>query len=274
MSDEHKRQTEYWARAATDFGWPVEVEKRPGTRPDALIYGTVLTGVEVRLSRESAASAVARTHNARRAGVTDLWFTASDIQTIGGRYRPLWAHRVPTVGSVRIPWNELPRRRSATATGLRNVRRAWCTVTEFDRCPYYPGRGPSHCGEPHPKPEPLRGLTVDDVAGQFPAGEIVALIFDGYQRRDDVFLVRRADVATYEELTGRPALLAFKTDARAATRFGASPAAWLPPQPAGTCLAPGCDRPARLYAGGWRCDQHLALPHQSEHLGKLPPEPR
>jgi hypothetical protein len=145
MSDEYDRQTEYWARAAQDAGWHVEVEKRldTGTRPDALIYGTVLTGIEVRLSRETAASAVARTRNAQRAGVTDIWFTASDIQTIGGTYRPLWAHRVPTVGAVRIPWDVLPRRRSATATGLRQIRPTRCTVTEFDRCPYYPGRGPS-----------------------------------------------------------------------------------------------------------------------------------
>jgi hypothetical protein len=61
-------------------------------------------------------------------------------------------------------------------------------------------------GNYHPKPTPWRGLTVDDVAGLFPAGEIVALTFDRYQRRDDVFLVGRADIAIYEELTGRPPL--------------------------------------------------------------------
>ena len=28
MSDEHKRQTEYWARAAEDAGWRVELDTR------------------------------------------------------------------------------------------------------------------------------------------------------------------------------------------------------------------------------------------------------
>jgi hypothetical protein len=150
-------------------------------------------------------------------------------------------------------------------------------VTEFDRCPYYPGRGRSHCGNYHPKPTPWRGLTVDDVAGQFPAGEIVALTFDGYQRRDDVFLVGQADIAIYEELTGRPARSGYQTgdiekQPAAAPRFGESSTAWLPPSRPGTCLTPGCDRPAHLYAGGWRCAKHLPLPFDSEYLGKLPPQ--
>jgi len=52
MSDEHKRQTDYWVRAAQDAGWHAETEQGlpTGTRPDALIRGTVLTGVEVQRS--------------------------------------------------------------------------------------------------------------------------------------------------------------------------------------------------------------------------------
>jgi hypothetical protein len=163
----------------------------------------------------------------------------------------------------------MPKARSATATGLRKIRKTHCSVIEFDRCPYYPGRGPSHCGKFHPKPEPWPGLTIDDVASQFPAGEIVALPFDGYQRRDDVFLVGRPDIAIYEELTGQPARIGVQPVP--APRFGESPSAWLAPRHAGTCLTPGCISPARLYAGGWRCDEHRPLPPTSEYLGKLPP---
>jgi hypothetical protein len=274
MSEEHKWQTEYWVRAAEDAGWRVDEERRldADTQPDVVIIGTVLTGIEVRLSHKTAASAVLRTHKAEQAGVKDLWFTASDIQTSGSRHQPLWAYRVPTVGAVRLGWNMLPPKRSATATGLRKICPTRCIVTEFDRCPYYPGRGRSHCGKRHPKPTPWRGLTVDDVAGLFPAGEIVALTFDGYQRRADVLLVGWTDVAIYEELTGRPARTGdAETQPAATPRFGESPSAWLPARRPGTCLTPGCDRPARLYAGGWRCDKHLPLPFDSEYLGKLPP---
>jgi hypothetical protein len=289
MSEEHKRQREYWARAGEDAGWHVEVEKRldTGTQPDALIYGPVATGVEVQLSSMTAAHAVGRTRKAQRAGVTDLWFTASDIATVGGKYRPLWAHRVPTVGAVRMPWDVLPPRRSATATGLRKIHPARCTVSEFGRCPYHRGRGPSHCGGWHPQPQPWPGLTVDDVAGQFPAGQIVALTFEGYQRHDDVFLIPGTEVAMYEELTGLRARLAYldadtesggvpgpvecrSPQPAALSRFGQSPAAWAAPPRPGVCVTPGCDRPARLYPGGWRCKQCLPLPFASEYLGKLP----
>jgi hypothetical protein len=65
MTDEYKRQTEYWARAAQAAGWPVDVDRRLGTgiRPDALIYGSVVTGIEVQLTRSTADSAVARTRS-------------------------------------------------------------------------------------------------------------------------------------------------------------------------------------------------------------------
>jgi hypothetical protein len=76
MSDEHKRQTEYWARAAQDAGWRVELEHAlsTGTRPDALIHGPVMTGIEVQRSAMTASRAVARTGKAASAGVSDLWY--------------------------------------------------------------------------------------------------------------------------------------------------------------------------------------------------------
>jgi hypothetical protein len=77
MSDEHKRQTEYWARAARDVGWNVEVEHtlHTGTRPDALIHGPVMTSVEVQRSAMTSGRAVERTAKASSAGVTDVWYS-------------------------------------------------------------------------------------------------------------------------------------------------------------------------------------------------------
>ena len=155
MSDEHKRQAEYWARAAQDAGYRAELEQAlgTGTRPDVLIHGPVQTGVEVQWSPMSAGNAVRRTSRAARAGVTDLWFTTRMAAT------PKWLWRVPTVLNRELgvpgegqPWDTLPRRRSVTAAGLRIVRTARCTPENFGLCPY--GRG--HCGKHHPKPEPWR----------------------------------------------------------------------------------------------------------------------
>lgn len=193
MSDEHKYQTEYWVRAAEDAGWRAEQEYtlHTGTRPDALIHGPVLTGVEVQRSAMTAAGAVARTRKAFCAGVTDVWFTSRKPE-------PLWAWRVPTVGENDLSWLRLPPRRSATATGLRVIRAARCVVENFDRCPF----ARRHCGQDHPRPAAWTGLTVDDVAAQFPAGQIKLLRFRRNPRRDDVFLVSPESLALYEELTG------------------------------------------------------------------------
>jgi hypothetical protein len=209
MSDEHKRQAEYWARAAEDSGWRVEMERtlRTGTRPDVLIHGSMATGVEVQRSPMTAAGAVDRTCKAAAAGVSDLWFTAN-------RKPPLWAWRVPTVLNRELgiageghAWDTLPARRTVTAAGLRTIRAARCLPMNFSRCPY--GR-PRHCDKVHPRTHVWRDMTVDDVAAQFPAGEIVALRFWGTRelgsrRRDAMLLVSSADAAFYTELTGQPA---------------------------------------------------------------------
>ena len=90
MSDEHKRQAEYWCRAATDAGWKAEMERAlPGTRPDVFIYGAVTTGIEVQCSYKSPSQAVVRTNKAAAAGVTDLWLTTHPSVK--------WAWHVPTV---------------------------------------------------------------------------------------------------------------------------------------------------------------------------------
>ena len=148
------------------------------------------------------ASAVTRTRNAFLAGVTDVWFTDRKPE-------PAWAWRVPTVGENLLPWDRLPPRRSATATGLRIISPAHCTVVNFGRCP----NGGRQCGKWHPLAEPWLGLSVDDVAGRFPAREIVPMRFWRNKRHNDVFLVPPAGLAMYEELTGRRAELAFYPNA-------------------------------------------------------------
>ena len=219
MSDEHKRQTEYWARAAQDAGWHVELEHAlpTGTRPDALIRGPVLTGVEVQRSAMTASGAVTRTSKAADADVTDVWFTA-------GKRTPKWLWRVPTVLSYELgidrplddehTWDTMPPRRAVTAAGLRKLEPVKCTMVNFNRCPY----GRNWCGRYHPRPRFWSGLTVDDVAARLPAGEMKPLRFWGVtmlqsRRRDAVFLVSPADFARYEELTGWSGSVSFRPDA-------------------------------------------------------------
>ncbi len=216
MSDEHKRQTEYWARAATDAGWRVELEHglRTGTRPDALIHGPVTTGVEVQRSTMTASRAVDRTGKAAGAGVTDLWY-------YGRAGAPQWAWRVPTVlprelgvdaGRDDFAWQSVPPRRAVAAAGLRVLQTLKCTLANFGRCPY----GRNWCGRHHPRPAPWGGLAVDDVAARVPAGDIVPLRFwgitalPGSRHRDAVFLVSPADFDRYEELTGWSGSVSFR----------------------------------------------------------------
>lgn len=273
MSDEHKYQTEYWARAAEDVGWRVELEHllHTGTRPDALIYGRVKTGIEVQRSAMTRAGAVARTRKALLAGVSDVWFTDRE-------QAPLWAYRVPTVSENTIPWTTLPPRRAATATGLRVIRSVRCTPVTFARCPV---RG-RHCWKNHPRDEPWIGITVDDVAARFPAGEIVPMRFRRNSRSDDVLLVSLASLALYEDLTGCRAALSFQpgSEDRAPTgATGAVECANVQPAalPVGEQLAerhestqagrqrelcdvPTCTLPGRPYAQGRRCEQHRPVP--------------
>jgi len=201
MSDEHKRQAEYWVRAAQDAGWAAELEFSlpTATRPDALIFGPVMTGVEVQRSAITLDKASQRSRKALAAGVTDIWYTAAGISLAAGKLYPKWAHRIPTVGSDDIPWTGLPPRRSATATGLRKLFAKECNRRNFALCPE---TNRQVCGRYHVISEAWRGITVDDVAAQFPAGEIVALRTAGRARSGNVFLVSAADADLYEQVTG------------------------------------------------------------------------
>lgn len=194
MSEEHRRQVDYWVRAAEDAGWHVETEAslKTAARPDALIRGRALTGIEVQLSGMTRRGAVERTRRAALAGVSDIWFTSTKTE-------PRWSYRVPTVAENTLTWAKLPPRRAATARGLRRIEPARCTIDVFDRCPATGGR---QCNRYHPIARAFSGLTVDDVAAQYPAGDLVALRFSQIVRRDlrtyrqdDVFIVPTASQA-------------------------------------------------------------------------------
>lgn len=219
MSDEHKRQTEYWVRAAEDAGWRAETEHTlpTGIRPDALIHGPVPTGLEVQRYHMKPAVAVNKNRKAFLAGVNNVWFSTPATA-------PKWAWRVPTVLNREMgipgeghPWDRLPPRRSVTSAGLRVIRAARCSQDNFGRCPHGRSRR-SWCGDYHPRPEPWRGLAVDDVAARCPGGEIVPMRFwgvrtPGSSQRDAVFLVSQDSLALYEEMTGGPGHLHYDPSA-------------------------------------------------------------
>jgi hypothetical protein len=263
MSDEHKRQTEYWARAAQDAGYRVEVEHNlhTGTRPDALIHGPVKTGIEVQRSSMTAVRAVERTGKAEGAGVTDVWFSGKSSD-------PPWAWRVPTVLPRELgidrpqedgTWMVLPPRRAVAAAGLRVIRALKCAVGNLDRCPY----GRNWCGRYHPRPAPWGRLAVDDVAAMVPAGEIVTLRFYGVRMLvskfyDAIFLVSPDHLKLYEELTGWSGHASFRPEAEDRTRKPSAGAECRNVQPPGqrVMASPG---QTPKHRGIWGTDPHTPM---------------
>jgi hypothetical protein len=207
MSDEHRRQADYWVRAAQDAGWRADTEHTlaTGTRPDVLIHGPVVTGIEVQRSAMTRVGAVQRTWKAAKAGVSDVWFTDKDAY-------PHWAFRVPTVGQEPQSWQYLPPRRAVLANGLRVFTAVKCEPGNLPVC--LDGR--NWCGRYHPWAEP-RTVVLDEVASRFPAGDIVALRIGAMSGlRGGVYLFPADSAALYKELTGKNAQPAF--DPRAEDR--------------------------------------------------------
>jgi len=222
-----------------------------------------MTGVEVERSYIRRSSAVARTKKAERAGVKDVWFTDNSA-------RPAWYGRVPTVGQnlepgQPDPWRDgVPPARAITATGLRNIMAVKCTVANGYQCL----RGRNFCGQYHPRATAWIGLSVDDVAEQFPAGQMIAIRLSGTLRKPgDIAIVSATDKALYEEMTGIPATPIFDTLAEEfSPRIGVpadcrnmQPQVVVtqaqPIRPLTSCITPGCERPASRYATGRWCDE-------------------
>lgn len=189
-TDEHRRQKDYWHRAAEDAGYRASKEFRTGggTVLDVAIDGPRRTGIEVQRSSIAIKHAKSRTTKSYRAGWLPLWFLDSDRT-------PPWFHHVPAVGCNRISWGDLPPRRAATAIGLTKFNPLKCAVGAFDPCPAGRKRP---CGEWHPNREPWRGLTVDDVAAMVPAEQILPM----QDAKGHVHLVSPESLELYRGLTG------------------------------------------------------------------------
>jgi hypothetical protein len=191
-SDEHRRQKDYWYRAADDAGYPVtkEFTTSAKTRLDVAIDGPRKTGVEVQRSFIKSRALTTRTTRSFGAGWLPIWFTASDK-------RPDWFNKVPTLGCNPLPWGDfMPGRRAATALGITKWDPVKCRPGEFDRCP---GGKKRACVAWHPKRAPRSGITVDDVARMAPNRELVPM----RDASKNVHLVLPEDLDLWEELTGR-----------------------------------------------------------------------
>lgn len=215
-SDEHRRQKDYWQRAAEDAGYPVTQELRTGngTVLDVAIIGPRRTGIEVQHSALETRLAKSRTTRSFRAGWLPVWFLDSD-------HTPPWFHTVPAVNSnARLPWDtSMPPRRSATALGPSKFVAKVCTALNFGKCPMSTRKQARRpCGQRHPAREPWFGLTVDDVAAMIPAEQIVPM----RDLRGNVHLVDPVDLALYHELTGHDGAFAPNNSAQRSRRAASS----------------------------------------------------
>jgi hypothetical protein len=197
-TDEHKRQKEYWARAASDGGLTVSKEVRllgAGTM-DVVITGDGLisTDIEVQHSTKDARLIKLRTTKYHAAGYLPVWFSDQ-------RHRPSYLAAVPGLNCDDQRWKEyVPARRTVWAIGLGHIRRELrCEVGAFERyegrCPVTPRRRP--CGQIHPEVTVGKRALIDDVAAMIPLGELVPLRdFNG-----TVFMVEARDLSRYQEMT-------------------------------------------------------------------------
>lgn len=186
MSEEHKREQEYWARAAAAAGYDTHTEYRTSNHTvlDVAIDGPQRVGIEVQRSKLPPSQVKARTTKSRNAGWQAIW---SDNLPKNAS----WANQVPTVRPGRIDWSDPnPPPRTARAIGPRRLHVVRCGWDiRGIRC-----RRP--CSKLHaPEFESIDGLTIDDVAELAPAGELVPL-----QHRDAVYLVPPESYDRYQDL--------------------------------------------------------------------------
>jgi hypothetical protein len=195
-TSEHRRQKDYWARAAADSGLSASTEvcvKGAGLLDVVITGGAVLTDVEVQHSAEAEAEIKRRTTRYHKAGYLPVWFNDAGA-------RPTWLRGVPAVGCGGVRWDKiLPARRTVTAEGIGALREIRCQVGAFGRvfegrCPMTGGRP---CGRIHPEVTAGKRRLIDDVASMVPAGELVPLTY--FDR--NVFLTRLADFTRYQEMT-------------------------------------------------------------------------
>lgn len=188
MSDEHKREAEYHARAAERNGHVAdfEVVTTGNTRVDVVVDGHV--GFEIQRSALSKAAAMDRTARSVRAGLaTVAWFTDKTTSSP-------WTGHVPgyrTVAHV-DGWQVLPQPGTVRAGGLQVVEAVRCGT-----------RGPClhrmrSCNRFIPWLDAWTGVHVDDVVTGLAEDAIKPVRIGKYVR-----LLAADSVALYEELTGR-----------------------------------------------------------------------
>jgi len=188
MSDEHKREAEYHARAAERAGHVADFEviTAGNTRVDVVIDGRV--GFEIQRSALTKSAAVDRTARSVRAGLgTVAWFTDRSTS-------PPWVGHVPGYRTL-VPvsaWQALPLPGTVGAAGLQVVEAVRCGT-----------RGPClhrtwNCNRFVPAVGAWGGLHVDDVVTGLAEDAIKPV-----QLGKHVRLMSADSVALYEELTGR-----------------------------------------------------------------------
>ncbi|MDQ2812894.1 MAG: hypothetical protein M3Z75_13715 [Actinomycetota bacterium] len=187
MSDEHKREAEYHARAAERAGHVAdfEVVTTGHTRVDVVVDGRV--GFEIQRSALGRSAAVDRTARSVKAGLgTVAWFTDRSTS-------PAWTGHVPAYRTL-VPvsaWQALPLPGTVIAAGLQVVEAVRCGTR--GACLHRQ----RDCGRLVPAVGAWGGLHVDDVVTGLAEDAIKPVRIGKYVR-----LMSAGSVALYEELTG------------------------------------------------------------------------
>lgn len=152
MSDEHRRQAEYTARAAVDNDLDAQLEKPTGagTRLDAAVIGRDQVGFEIQRSTLSRAKSKTRALTSYSAGWSTAWIHDTERD-------PDWAMHVPTARlTVRSDWTDhMPPRNTANAI----IRRFWRERDRNSTSGWRFEHGPST-------------VLLDELSYLMPAGEI------------------------------------------------------------------------------------------------------
>lgn len=203
MTDQHRWQQDYYARAAQAAGHQVRQEytTSTGSRVDVLLRGAVEVGIEVQHSWLSVPQVRHRNRKAVAAGITSIW--SADHPS------PPFAFKVPHVETNQLPHGTLPRGQWTVTTGPRTLRSVICSPKNTDLLPQcIRPRARNWCGHAHPVWEPRHGVVVDDIAELAPAAELVPL---DTRTRQGVILVDSAnrdrylsDFASVTEAPHRP----------------------------------------------------------------------
>ncbi|WP_435126572.1 hypothetical protein [Micromonospora tulbaghiae] len=283
-SDAHKALKERIATAATTAGFEAIVEDSPRhrqRRTDVLVRGTVTLGCEAQLSYATAASVRKRSQVAVADGITPLWTTTDRKAQL--------IDQAPWARIDQMPWHLYSSDPLPVRGGVRGLVREQChrlgTV-----CP--DKKAGRRCSGWHGRWD-VRQVPFDDLIARGAAGELVPYA-DRKGKRTYWFWVPASDAQQVtqedepqsddqavdeETLAHRRAFERIcryleESDVRSsstvrdtgeqlfATLANPPASALLTPPPIvvvrpGVCTrAPGCTAKARLYPGGWGCDDH------------------